>query len=191
MRRAALAAIVAGTIAIVAVLDAAPPAPASADLLPTPLPSLLPVRVPLPTAPVSQTVNQVVGGVTHAVPAPGNSLPLHPSQSGQPASAASSGGAGAGVGSAGPGGEQPAAAAPQPQPQASHEPSPEERSALPDEPRRAALEDQQAWLGDAAAGLDQQDGATAVSEGGGEGLFGWPIAFAGHPPITQRFGCTD
>ncbi|HXM58683.1 MAG TPA: M23 family metallopeptidase, partial [Candidatus Dormibacteraeota bacterium] len=27
--------------------------------------------------------------------------------------------------------------------------------------------------------------------GGGDGRFTWPIVFRGHPPITQRFGCTD
>jgi hypothetical protein len=192
MRRALLVAALAGAIALAAALDSSPPAPAAAGLLPSPLPTLPVVQVgPVSTAPVNQAVNQVTTGVSHAapaLPAPVNNLPLHPSQSGQPASAASSGGAGAGVGSQGTGGD-PQAAGPSPAPP--HEPSPEERSALPAEPQRIALEGQQAWLGGAAADLDRQDGAAALSAGGGDGRFDWPIAFRGHPPITQRFGCTD
>ncbi len=41
----------------------------------------------------------------------------------------------------------------------------------------------------AAAG---QDGPLARAAGGGDGAFGWPIAFAHRPPaITQGFGCTN
>jgi murein DD-endopeptidase MepM/ murein hydrolase activator NlpD len=191
MRRALLATVLAGAIAMVAALDASPPAPASAGLLPSPLPTLpvaLPTLPPVQVGPVSTApVNRAVSGVTSAVqtPAPVDNVPLHPSQSGQPASAAPSGGAGAGSGSGGTGGDPQAGAISQ------HQPSPEERSALPAEPQRFALEGQQAWLGDAAPGVNQQDGAQALGVGGGDGRFTWPIAFVGHPPITQRFGCTD
>jgi hypothetical protein len=195
MRRALLAAVLAGAIAAVAATQASPPAPAAAGLLPSPLPTLpvvLPTLPPVQVGPVSTApVQQAVSGVTGAVQGPGpvSNSPLHPSQSGQPASAAASGGAGAGNASGGTGGDP--AAGPASEPQAVHQPSPAEGSALPAEPQRLAVEGQQEWLGGAAPGLDQQNGAQAVSVGGGDGRFTWPIAFAGHPPITQRFGCTD
>jgi len=156
--------------------------PASAGLLPSPLPlpSLLPSLPPLPLplpSPVASAVNQVVNPVVGALPL----QPLHPSQSGQPASAAESGGAGAGI--------QPApapAAAPPP-----FQPPPAEQAALPAEPQRIAMEAQQAWVQDSAPVLDQVDGGQAQAAGGGDGQFIWPITFSGPPPITQRFGCTD
>jgi hypothetical protein len=159
--------------------------PASADLLPSPLPTL-PLPLPLPSlppllpTPVTSTVNQVVNPVVSALPL----QPLHPSQSGQPASAAGSGGAGAGTGG------DPSVAAPPATPPP-FQPPPAEQAALPPEPQRVALEGQQAWLAGSSPAMDQQDGAQAQAVGGGDGRFTWPITFGGAPPITQRFGCTD
>jgi murein DD-endopeptidase MepM/ murein hydrolase activator NlpD len=176
-----------GGVALCGLLLAQSPAaaarPASADLLPSPLPlpSLLPSLPPLPLpvpSPVASAVGQVVSPVASALPL----LPLHPSQSGQPASAAPGGGAGAGMA---PSSAAPAAAPPP------YQPPPAEGAALPAEPQRIALETQQAWVQDSAPVLDQADGAQAQAVGGGDGRFIWPITFSGPPPITQRFGCTD
>ena len=151
-------------LAAAVLLGGAPPA--AAGLLPSP-PPLLPSPgqpLPLPSLPVPGTVGQVVSGVTGAAP------PLRPAASeqappGQPAPAEAPPSA-------------PAAAA--------------EQAALPPEPERADLEEQQARLSGAAPGLDQQDGPLARAAGGGDGAFGWPIAFAHRPPaITQGFGCTN
>jgi len=128
--------------------------------------------MPTPAA-VPSAVDQVVSPATSALPL----QTLHPSQSGQPASAAGSGGAGAGTGGS---------SSPPPS-----EPSPAEQAALPPEPERVALEGQQAWLASWSGALDQQDGGQAQAVGGGDGRFSWPITFSGRPPITQRFGCTD
>lgn len=158
--------------------------PARADVLPGPLPTLplpSPTPVPLPApAPIAGAVSSVV----QSVPSP----PLDPSQSGLPAPAPP-GGAGAGTG----GGGQASAGSPpagQPQPPP-YQPSAAEQAALPAEPQRLAFEGQQAWLAGAAPDLDQRDAAPALAVGGGDGRFTWPVAFRGHPPITQRFGCTD
>jgi hypothetical protein len=151
--------------------------PASAGLVPTPLPSLLPSLPPPPPpptpVPVASAVNQAVSPVTSALPV----QTLDPSQSGQPASAAGSGGAGAGTGGS--------SSAPP------YQPSPAEQAALPPESERVALEGQQAWLASSSGALDQQDGGQSQAVGGGTGRFVWPITFNGRPPITQRFGCTD
>ena len=186
-----LVAVVVGGCAVASLLVASGPAvaprTASADLLPSPLPlpSLLPslppvpLPVPLPVpSPVASTVNQVVNPVVSALPL----QPLHPSQSGQPASAAGSGGAGAGTSS----GDAPAQPSPPP-----YQPPAEEQAALPPEPARVALEGQQAWLASWSPGLDAQDGTQAQAMGGGDGRFTWPITFVGRPPITQGFGCTS
>jgi len=173
-----------GAAAVIAtggiVLAGAPASPASAGLLPSPLPSLpvplpsllptVPPPVPVPT-PVAGVVDQVAGALPQL---PSN--PIHPSQSGQPASAAGSGGAGAGTG-----GDD----------TTPYQPSGEEQAALPPEPQRVAMEGQQGWLATWAPALDQWDGAPARAVGGGDGRFIWPITFSGRPPITQRFGCTD
>jgi murein DD-endopeptidase MepM/ murein hydrolase activator NlpD len=154
----------------------APAWTASAGLLPSPLPSL-PVPVPsLPPLPLPTPVTDTVNPVVSALPM----QPLHPSQSGQPASAAGSGGAGAGTsdGSAGP-------------PPPPYQPPPAEQAALPPESERVAMEGQQAWLASSSDGLDQRDGGDAQAVGGGDGRFTWPITFTGRAPITQPFGCTD
>jgi Peptidase family M23 len=183
-RRLALAgvALVAGTLAVGA-LQASRARPASADVLPSPLPtlplplpSLTPVPLPLPT-PVAPTVDGVVKSV--------------PAQSTRPAPAPS-GGASAGAAGTGGGGQAttgpPSADPPEAPP---YQPPPAEQAALPPEPQRFALEGQQAWLAGGASDLDRQDGPAALLVGGGDGRFTWPVAFRGHPPITQRFGCTD
>ena len=187
IRRCLAAAAAVVSVATALLLAQAPPASASGGLLPSPVASLVPIPLPslLPTpppavpvpvpvpAPVTSAVTTVVGAVPN--------LPFNPSQSGQPAPAPV-GGAGSGDGSATPGSDQ----APPP-----YQPPPEERAALPPEPQRTALEGQQAFLRDGAGTLDQEDAASALALGGGDGRFTWPIAFRGHPPITQRFGCTD
>jgi Peptidase family M23 len=183
MRRLSVA--LAGAAAVCVLLLARSPAavqPASAGLLPSPLPlpSLLPSLPPLPLplpSPVASAVGQVVNPVVSALPL----QPLHPSQSGQPASAASSGGAGAGMTTS----ASAAAAAPP------YQPPPAEQATLPAEPQRVAMEGQQAWVAGSAPVLDQVDGGAAQAAGGGDGRFIWPITFSGPPPITQRFGCTD
>jgi murein DD-endopeptidase MepM/ murein hydrolase activator NlpD len=152
--------------------------PVSADLLPSPLPSLLPSLPPPPPPPPPPPLVPVPSAVSQVVsPAALPVQPLHPSQSGQPASAAGSGGAGAGTGGS--------SSSPP------YQPSPAEQAALPPEPERVAMEGQQAWLASSSAALDQQDGAQAQEVGGGTGRFIWPITFSGPPPITQRFGCTN
>jgi murein DD-endopeptidase MepM/ murein hydrolase activator NlpD len=66
-----------------------------------------------------------------------------------------------------------------------------EQAALPAEPQRVVLEQQEASLADMAARVDQQDTARAPALGAGDGTFIWPVVFEGRPPITQPFGCTD
>ena len=157
--------------AILAVLLVAGAPAASADLLPPlPLPPL-PLPTILPT-PLQQPVQQVTGKVPVVGPV------VAPLVGGGSGSAPSTGTGGD------PQQQQPAASG--------SRPSPEEQAALPEEPQRRRLEDQQAAISDQAAGLDDQYGYDARAVGGGDGAFAWPIAFRGtHPPITQRFGCTD
>jgi murein DD-endopeptidase MepM/ murein hydrolase activator NlpD len=157
-------------------LGASPAGPASASccssgLLPSPLPTLPalptvpPLPVPLPT-PVTGIVNRVLSPTPAPAPPPSN-----PSRTGQPAPPASGGG-------------QPAVPAPTP----TRVP---EQAALPAEPQRIALEQQQALLADTAASVDQQDAARTLALRAGDGTFIWPVVFEGRPPITQPFGCTD
>jgi murein DD-endopeptidase MepM/ murein hydrolase activator NlpD len=161
-----------------ALLLLVPATPASADLLPTPLPlplpSLLPTPAPVPVplplpAPVPSVVAPVVTVVPVATPVPG---------------------AGAPAPSGAPVGGDPSTAPPSSDPPPA-QPSPAEAAALPSEPQRVALEGQAQRLASVAPDLDQRDDAAAALAGGGGGRFTWPIAFAGHPPMTQRFGCTD
>jgi murein DD-endopeptidase MepM/ murein hydrolase activator NlpD len=195
-RRLALFALLLATAAGLGSLSMAQAPPASADVQPSPtpllglpqlLPSLPPLVSPLPLpTPVTSIVNQVGSAVPPLQPI---TQALNPSQSGQPAPAPS-GGAGAGDGSATSGsqagaGAQPAAAPPPYQPQ------PAEQAALPADPRRLALEAQQARDIGGAAVLTDKEGPIATAVGGGDGRFTWPIVFQGRPPITQRFGCTD
>lgn len=188
MRRLALAMVPAVAGALALLVAAAPTA--SADLLPNPLPSVLPslpplLPAPLPTlppvqvgpistGPVTGPVDRVVGGVVNPK-----------SSSGKPASA---GDGGAGSGASSSAAAAPAAADPSPPP---YQPPAAEQAALPAEQQRVALEGQQAWLAGAAPDLDGADTVRALAAGGGDGRFVWPVTFAGRPPITQRFGCTD
>lgn len=75
---------------------------------------------------------------------------------------------------------------------ATFQPSPEEQQALPNEPERIAYEAQQYDVFQQLASIDVgQLAKLHLQGGGGDGVFGWPVAVDGRPPLTQRFGCTD
>jgi murein DD-endopeptidase MepM/ murein hydrolase activator NlpD len=164
---------VAATAAAVTVM-AVPQRAAADSILPAPLASpvaglLAPVKPVVNQVPV---VGQTVSSATQAVTGPG----AQPAQGG-----------GAATSSPTPA-QDPAQGGGQPP-----QPSPAEQAALPPEPGRVVLEQQQQTLADQAAPIDQVvNGPGAdmlVAQPGG--TLGWPIVFRGRPPITQPFGCTD
>ncbi len=172
--RLAVVALAAATL----LLGQAPPALAGIVPTPPPLPSPPPLPIPTPPPlppPPPVPVNPPPTGAA-------GQLSSNPSLPGY------AGGADADENTGASPGDQASAAAEQPP---AYVPPPDERAALPPEPKRYDLEGQQAQLWTEEPSLDQQDGPQALTAGGGDGRFAWPIAFSRRPPITQRFGCTD
>lgn len=174
----------ASTAAALLGLLAAPSAASADSILPSPLAS--PVGGLLGT--VTGIVNPVVNQVPVVGPVVTSTTQAVTGAAAPPAASGGTGGASTGQGSAPGSSDQGGQASPPPAPQ----PPPAEQAALPPEPGRVALEQQQTALADEAAPADQLvNGSLAPDVIGNGGSFGWPIVFTARPPITQPFGCTD